>query len=104
MKRKLRTGAPTEPQNLKRFKTELSVFNKDHTSEWATHQGSGGLRIIQKSGHGPNRKQRRKDERKLKKIRKFAFNQKKPVNQMHFVLSFKMVCFFQFRYTRNYVV
>jgi len=80
MKRKLQSSGRSEPLNLKRFRSELNQFSKDHSADWLQIQQGGGVREIVKPNKGLNRKQQRKEERRLKKMRKFAFKQKKPVS------------------------
>ncbi|KAK2141331.1 hypothetical protein LSH36_1120g01062 [Paralvinella palmiformis] len=79
MKRKLQSSGRSEPLNLKRFRSELNQFSKDHSADWLQIQQGGGVREIVKPNKGLNRKQQRKEERRLKKMRKFAFKQKKPL-------------------------
>lgn len=97
-KRKRGFAYHRDPANLKRFRSVVEKFVEDsapavdHGDKPVSFSprtvGPGGRRVVGRSlvrgkehGRGQNRKRRRQEERKLKKIKNLAFAQRKHVSQ-----------------------
>ena len=85
---KRRRAAEAEPANLKRFKLMIESYTKEHSEQLEGIHGSPRNPVTslrpgkqdKPSGMGPkSRKAKRKEERQLKKARKHAFKQHKPL-------------------------